>query len=225
MLNLDREITPEDFAIDTERVFWPNERDDGGKRAYFAEKAELKRLYEIQEAAKVKEYFLREQARKDAIPFSEAIAIEICNRVSAGEFLINICKDDDMLTVRSVIQWKKERSDFRQLYDEAINDRLSIFEDEIVTIADDGSQDIKTITKGNKTTKILDGEVISRAKLRVDVRKAHLRAYRPERWAEQSTLNVNNNGDNVDAMNIEELEKKIAEIDEKDNIVKTSKAA
>jgi hypothetical protein len=95
------------------------------------------------------------------------------------------------------------------------------FKTKIVTIADDGSQDIKTITKGNKVTKVLDGEVISRAKLRVDVRKAHLKAFKPERWGEMSTLTVNNH-DVLDPANMsqEELEKGIADLESKDSIVK-----
>ena len=119
--------------------------------------------------------------------------------------------------MRSVNRWLKEHSEFNALHKDAVNDRLNIFEDQIVTIiADDGSQDIKTITKGNETTKMLDGEVISRAKLRVDVRKAHLKAYRPERWGEQSTLNVNNNEpSSIDTMAIDELEKKLADLEDK----------
>ena len=197
MLNLNREITPEDFAYDYNRAFYVTPEGDREQREYRAELAELKRLYEIQEATKAKARAKREQARKDAIPYSQQLVAEICKRITAGEFLIIICQDDDMPTERSVIQWKKEHSDFKALYDEAIRDRLDIFEDQIVTIADDGSADVRTITKGNKTTKMLDGEVISRAKLRVEVRKAHLKAYRPERWAEQSTLNVNNNAETI----------------------------
>ena len=220
---LNREIRPQDFAWDANKVFWVDSEGDEKKRQYRAELAELKRLYEIQEAAKAKAAFKREQERKDAIPYSEPLAAEICKRISAGEFLIIICKDEDMPTERIVVQWKKEHSDFKALYDEAIRDRLDIFEDQIVTIADDGSADIRTVTKGNKTTKVLDGEVISRAKLRVEVRKAHLKAYRPERWAEQSTLNVNNNdGDNPANMSMEELEKKLAELETKEGALRAA---
>jgi hypothetical protein len=129
-----------------------------------------------------------------------------------------------MPTVRLVTQWRKQHSDFGALHKEAVNDRLDIFEDEVVTIADDGSQDIRTITKGGKTTKVLDGEVISRAKLRVEVRKAHLKAFRPERWGEQSTLNVNNTGgDDPANMTTDELEKKLAELERKEGSVKESR--
>ena len=116
MINLNREITPEDFALDPERIWWtdhPEGRE--AKKAYYAEKEELKPLYELQEEAKAKAHFKREQARKEAIPFSESLAMEICHRVSAGEFLINICKDEDMPTVRSVTQWKKDHKEFALL--------------------------------------------------------------------------------------------------------------
>jgi hypothetical protein len=62
--------------------------------------------------------------------------------------------------------------------------------------------------------------------LRVDVRKAHLRAYRPERWGEQSTLNVNNyDATNPDNMSDEELEKVLAELETKDAAVREPKVA
>ena len=224
MLNLHREITPEDFAVDPERIWWtevPGQAE--AKRSYYAEKAELKRLYEIQEETKARAAFKREQERKEAIPFSEAIAVEICNRVSAGEFLINICKDEEMPTVRSVTQWKKDRSDFKQLYDDAIKDRLDIFEDEVVTIADELERDFKLVKKAGKQVRVLDVEVISRAKLRVDVRKAHLKAYRPERWGEQSTLNVNNYDASDPAnMSTEELEKKLNDLEEKGSVIRAA---
>ena len=224
MINLNREIRPEDFAHDPERVWWtddPTQRE--AKRRYEAELRELERLYHMQEEAKAKARFKAEQAIKDAIPFSEALALEICHRVSAGEFVNNICKEPDMPTVRSVTMWKKEHHDFKLLYDEAVSDRLDIFEDEVVTIADDSSADTKTVTKAGKQVKVTDGEVISRAKLRVDVRKACLKAFRPERWGEQSTINVNNY-DAMDPANMseEELEKGLADLETKSEVVKAA---
>jgi hypothetical protein len=227
MIELNREIRPEDFAWDCQKVFWTDEPEGReAKRRYEEELAELKRLYHIQEEAKAKAHFKREQERKDAIPFSEKLAVELCHRVAGGEFLTNICKEPDMPTVRSVTQWKKERHEFKVLYDDAIKDRLDIFEDEVVTIADESEHDFKLVKKGGKQIKVLDAEVISRAKLRIDARKAHLKAYRPERWGEQSTLNVNNY-DALDPANMsqEELEKVLQDLEEKNESVKEPKAA
>jgi hypothetical protein len=74
---------------------------------------------------------------------------------------------------------------------------------------------------------VLDGEVISRSKLRVDVRRTHLKAYRPERWGEQSTLTVNTNGDDPASMSNEELEKRLAELETKESNIRepTTRAA
>jgi Bacteriophage Sf6, terminase small subunit-like len=219
MINFNREIQPEDFAVDPHRQFCgpdaEKQRDEARRQ-----RAELERLYQIQEDAKAREAFKKEQARKEQIPYSETLAIEICGRISSGEFLINICKDEDMPTVRSVHQWLKDHSDFAALHKEAVNSRLNIFEDEVVTIADDSERDFKIVTKHGKQVKVLDSDVISRAKLRVEVRKAHLKAYRPERWSEQSTLNVNNTSDDASNLSLDELERKIAELEHKDRVVK-----
>jgi hypothetical protein len=77
--------------------------------------------------------------------------------------------------------------------------------------------------KAGKQVRVLDVEVISRAKLRVDVRKAHLKAYRPERWGEQSTLNVNNYDASDPAnMSTEELEKKLNDLEEKGSVIRAA---
>jgi hypothetical protein len=227
MLNLDREIRPEDFAIPRGEMYCSDDPVSVAMhRERMRQREELKRLYELQEEAKAKARLKAEQARKEQIPFSESLAMEICNRVSAGEFLINICRDEDMPTMRSVIQWKKDHKEFALLYDEAIRDRLDIFEDEVVTIADESENDFRFVKKAGKQVKVLDAEVISRAKLRVDVRKAHLKAYRPERWGEQSTLNVNNyDAMDLDNMTQEEMDKKIEELESKEAVVREPKAA
>jgi hypothetical protein len=224
MLNLDREIRPEDFAIPRGEMYCSDDPVSVAMhRERMCQREELKRLYELQEEAKAKARFKAEQARKEQIPFSESLAMEICYRVSAGEFLTVICKEPEMPTTRMVIQWKKDYKEFALLYDEATRDRLDIFEDEVVTIADESENDFKLIKKGGKQVKVLDAEVISRAKLRVDVRKAHLKAYRPERWGEQSTLNVNNyDAMDLDNMTQEEMDKKIEELEIKDAVTKAA---
>jgi hypothetical protein len=50
-----------------------------------------------------------------------------------------------------------------------------------------------------------------------------LKAYRPERWGEQSTLTVNTNGDDPASMSNEELEKKLAELETKESNIREPK--
>ena len=176
---------------------------------------------------------IKEEARlknvakaKSTLPFSESIAIEICERVSSGELLINICADEHLPTVRRVTQWLRENNDFALLYKDSINDRLTIFEEEVIKIADDASRDFREVVRNGRTVRVLDGDAIARAKLRVEVRLKHLKAYKPSLWGEQSTLNVKSSDQNdIDNMSTEEMEKKIRELEDKESIVKEPKAA
>jgi hypothetical protein len=161
-------------------------------------------------------YHIRVKREKEECEYTEAKAQEICERVSSGEFLINICKDEDLPTVRRCCQWMKEHPDFNELYRDAINDRLSIFEDEVITIPDEASKDFDEILQKDGTTRdVLDPTKISAAKLRTEVRFRHLKACRPQKWGEQTTI-ISKNGDELGDMTTEEVEKKIAELDDKE---------
>jgi hypothetical protein len=156
---------------------------------------------------------------KSILQFSEPLAIEICERVSSGELLINICADEHLPTVRRVTQWLRESSEFAALYKESINDRLTIFEEEVIKIADDASRDFRDVVRNGRTQRLLDGDAIARAKLRVEVRFKHLKAYKPSLWGETSTL-ITKSGDDIDNMTQDELEKKIVELETKNSIVR-----
>jgi hypothetical protein len=200
--------------------------------AYLAEQEKLgaeERLHEEQRKA-VDEINQQRQSElnqlKNTLPFSEPLAIEICERVSSGELLINICIDEHLPTVRRVTQWLRENQDFALLYRDSINDRLTIFEEEVIKIADDASRDFRDVVRNGRAVRVLDGDAIARAKLRVEVRLKHLKAYKPSIWGETSTLNVRSSDPNdIDNMTQEEMDKKIAELETKDAVVREPKAA
>lgn len=158
---------------------------------------------------------------KNSLEFSDVIAQEICERISAGELLINICLEKHMPTVRRCNQWLRENPEFQQLYNQSVTDRLTIFEEEVIQIADDASRDYKEVTRAGKTVKVIDAEVLARAKLRVDVRFRHLKAGKPTKWGDTSTL-ITKSDDEFDPANFsaDELEKQIADIENKARIVK-----
>jgi hypothetical protein len=180
---------------------------------------EKARLKAEQEAKAAKQQAELNRA-KGTLPFSEPLAIEICERVSSGELLINICVDEHMPPVRRVTQWLRESPEFAALYRDSINDRLTIFEEEVIKIADDASRDFRDVVRHGRPARVLDGDAIARAKLRVEVRLKHLKAYKPSLWGEQSTLNVKQSDPlDLDQMTTEELAAKIAELEHKDRVV------
>ncbi len=163
---------------------------------------------------------------RNTLTFSEPLAIEICERVSSGELLISICQDEHLPTVRRALQWIKENPEFAALYKDSISDRLEIFSEEVIKIADDASRDFRDVVRNGRSVRVLDGDAIARAKLRVEVRLKHLKAYKPSIWGETSTLNVRSSDQNdMDNMSSEDLERKIAELETKESAVREPKAA
>lgn len=79
------------------------------------------------------------------------------------------------------------------------------------------------MTRNGRTVRVLDGEAIARAKLRVELRFRHLKAGRPNKWGDVSTLNVKSE-DPMDCSNLstEELERRLADIEAKDRIMRAA---
>lgn len=162
---------------------------------------------------------------KNKIDYTDELAQEICERISAGELLIDICLELNMPTIRRCNQWKKNYPEFNSLYNESIQDRLSIFEEQIIQIADDAIDDFKEVIKNGKAIRIADPEVIARARLRVDVRFKHLKAGKPQKWGDSTTLITKSDGENPAELSQDELEKRIKELDTKERVFKTVKNA
>jgi hypothetical protein len=199
------------------------------ERAYEAEIIKRRRLKEeqrLRQQAADQQRAQTAKQRKDALPYSEPLALEICERISAGELLTVILLDAHLPTVRRANAWLREHTEFRTLYEQALQDRLAIFEEQLVQIPDEAARDIQEVKKGNTLTRVLDPARITAAKLRVEVRRLHLKAGRPEKWGETSTL-ITKSADLDDPANMstEELERRIAEIVEKDRAMKETKVA
>jgi hypothetical protein len=208
----------DDELYDPERVFMGSP--EGESAAWFAERKRRDEAKRLEAERLQKEHTARLNAVKGALVYSGDIASEICQRISCGELLIDICDEENMPTRRRCNEWLKSNPDFAALYRESINDRLNIFEEQVIKIADDMKQDFKIVVKNGKERRVIDPDVIARAKLRIEVRFKHLRAMRPNIWAEQSTLNLKQD-DGFDPANMtqEELEQTIATFETKARVV------
>jgi predicted metal-dependent hydrolase len=163
--------------------------------------------------------------RKGALPYSDALAQEICERIAIGELLINVCLDEHLPTMRRCNQWLNEHTDFNLLYQSALSDRLRIFEEQVVQIADDMQHDFKTIVKNGKEKRVADPDMVARARLRIEVRFKHLKAGMPSKWGDISTLNVKSQDQfDTSSLSPEQLEAEIADIERK-SFISRGKAA
>jgi hypothetical protein len=161
-------------------------------------------------------------ALKDALSFSDELATEICERIASGELLTVMCLDEHMPTVRRVNSWLREHTDFKALYDQSLQDRLNIFEEQIIQIPDEASRDFDVVKSKGSERRVLDPGKLQAAKLRVEVRRMHLKALRPQRWADVSTLITKSDDFDTSGMSAEELERQIADIEHKSRVTRAA---
>jgi hypothetical protein len=181
-----------------------------------------KKIRDEKEAAekKVRNELLQ---RKEALPYSDHAAQEICERIAVGELLINICEDAHLPTMRRTNQWIREHPAFNMLYQSAINDRLSVFEEQVIAIADDMRHDFRTVIKNGQEKRVPDPDMVARAKLRIDVRFRHLKAGRPQKWGDSTTI-ITKSDDPFDTSNLsaDQLEQEIAAIESKSRMARVA---
>ncbi len=109
------------------------------------------------------------------------------------------------------------------MFDQSLQDRLSIFEEQIIQIPDEAARDFDVVKIKGVEKRVLDPARITSAKLRVEVRRLHLIAGRPQKWGSSTTL-ITKSDDGFDPANLsaEELEKQIAEFERKSRIVQAA---
>jgi len=105
--------------------------------------------------------------------YSEEVAAEVCNRLAAGESLRQICRDEHLPAEATIRLWAiGDRDGFSARYTQARELGFLSMADEIIEIADDGTNDWVTreTEKGRKIVEI-DHEHVSRSNLRVSTRR------------------------------------------------------
>ncbi len=131
--------------------------------------------------------------------FCPELADAICSRMIEGESLRAICRDDDMPSAGTVLRWvgEGEREDadpdkqiFRNQYARATEARADYFAEEMLDIADDGSNDWmeRRDADGKKVGWQVNGENIQRSRLRVDARKWNAARMKPKKYGDRMAI-------------------------------------
>lgn len=123
--------------------------------------------------------------------YSKKLAEAICARIAQGEGLKGICAGDGMPTERCVYKWLRheDHAEFVQMYAQAREDQQERWADEIIEIADDGTNDfVEREAKSGKKFIIADQDHINRSRLRVDTRKWLLSKLMPRKYGDFKTL-------------------------------------
>jgi hypothetical protein len=205
-------------AMSDEELFSPLTYWEGEGDALKAEREKRRWIKEL-EQARLKERLRVLQQHKDALPYSDVSATEICERIASGELLTVICLDEHLPTVRRCNQWLRDQGEFAALYQSSLNDRLSVVEEDIIRIPDEAARDFDEVKSKGSVRRVLDPGKLQAAKLRVEVRRLHLRAGRPQKWGDSATI-ITKSDDAFDpsSMSAEELESQISQIEHKSRV-------
>jgi hypothetical protein len=119
--------------------------------------------------------------------YSKELAERLCEEIATStKSLRTICKMDGMPSVRTVLRWLREDKDgFCALYARAKEEQADFMAEEMIEIADDGSNDLMTITKGDMSYEMENKEVTNRSKLRVETRKWIASKLKPKKYGER----------------------------------------
>lgn len=117
--------------------------------------------------------------------YSEAVVDELCERLSKGEPLAQICRDEHMPGVQTVYDWINEREPVSVAIARAREIGEEVLLSECLEIADSSTE--KTAFGG------YDVGHIQEKKLRIETRLKLLAKWNPKKWGEKVDLTSGGN--------------------------------
>lgn len=121
--------------------------------------------------------------------YTKELADKICDQLSDGLSLRTVCLDDDMPAKSTVFKWLRTHQEFADQYARAKAEATDAMAEELLDIADDGTNDWMTITlPGGHEKEVLNNEALQRSRLRVDTRKWLMSKMKPKKYGEKLDL-------------------------------------
>lgn len=122
--------------------------------------------------------------------YTQDLADLICSELSAGKSLRTVCDSDDMPHRSTVFRWIREHEEFRDQYARAKEEASDAFVEEILDIADNGTNDWneRYDKEGNFVGWQVNGEHIQRSRVRIDTRKWIAGKLKPKKYGDKLDL-------------------------------------
>lgn len=119
--------------------------------------------------------------------FTPELGDRICEEIADGRSLRSICLSDDMPNKSTVFRWLSMRDEFRDQYARAREAQADSLFDDLLDIADDGSNDWmeRFDDEGGNIGWKENGEALNRSKIRIDARKWMAGKLRPKVYGEK----------------------------------------
>lgn len=123
--------------------------------------------------------------------YNAELAEDICRQIAEGMSLRQICKQDGMPGISTVVRWlfDEECKEFWAHYARAREIQAELLADELMDIADDSANDyMDRINNDGSKAEVLNAENIQRSRLRIDTRKWVAAKLLPKRYGEKTEV-------------------------------------
>ena len=138
--------------------------------------------------------------------YTEEIADAVCARLSAGESMRSVCRDESLPSAVTLYAWMRKYPEFLKRYGQAKQESADAFAEDIVDIADEAPLIVVVDIGGNiqfddKGQPLMAATTVSvaHARLRVDARKWTAAKLKPEKYGEKPEAQT---GDDAEALSI-----------------------
>ena len=121
--------------------------------------------------------------------YTQDIAERLCAQLAQGMSMHRACEPDDMPSKRSVFNWLRTNKEFLHQYENAKAEAADFLAEEMIEIADDGTNDYMT-KKNNDGTEyeVANTEHIQRSRLRIDARKWIASKLKPKKYGDKTAM-------------------------------------
>lgn len=132
--------------------------------------------------------------------YTEDRAAEICLRLSEGEPLRQICRDEHMPAWTTVYNWINENPTFAERIARARELGFDAIAQEALEIADTPEQGEEVTVKADGSEETKRADMLGHRKLRIETRLKLLAKWDPKRYGERTHVEVDDVTDRAEAM-------------------------
>lgn len=117
--------------------------------------------------------------------YSPEIGDLICALIVEGMTIRKIVARPDMPSMVTFFRWLRDVEEFQTAYQNAKTEQAEIMVQDMLEIADDGSDDWYDVDKNGNKTRKLNNECVQRSKLRVETRKWAASKFKPKTYGDR----------------------------------------
>lgn len=120
--------------------------------------------------------------------YKDQYADAICEKIATSSKSMKTICEELKLPVGTVLAWLSREPKFQEKYARAKEWQAEYMAEEMLDIADDGSNDFMTVVKGDKTYEVENKEWTNRSRLRVDTRKWIASKLKPKKYGDRTDI-------------------------------------